>query len=237
MRKINKKRERINKMSNDEELIFGADEEPVNNEADNSSVEDAAASDKASAEAEEKKAEEAEKSEEEEAKAEKAKAEADDDDEDEEDELPADNAEAVSDLEARYMSLYAEYDNYRKRTQKEKENLYADAIASVTKDFLTLIDNLDRATEGAKKSADENSLDKVIQGMELVGRQAQDTLKKIGVEEIPAERGTKFDPNLHDAMMHVDDEELGEQEIAMVFAKGYKYKDRVIRHAQVQVAN
>ena len=217
-------------MSNDEELIFGADEEPVNNEADNSSVEDAAASDKASAEAEETKAEEA-KAEEAEAK----EAEADEEDDDE-DELPADNAEAVSDLEARYMSLYAEYDNYRKRTQKEKDNLYADAIASVTKDFLTLIDNLDRATEGAKKS-DENSLDKVIQGMELVGRQAQDTLKKIGVEEIPAERGTKFDPNLHDAMMHVDDEELGEQEIAMVFAKGYKYKDRVIRHAQVQVAN
>ena len=73
--------------------------------------------------------------------------------------------------------------------------------------------------------------------MELVDRQAKDTLAKIGVEEIPAERGTKFDPNLHDAMMHVDDEELGEQEIAMVFAKGYKYKDRVIRHAQVQVAN
>ena len=217
-------------MSNDEELIFGADEEPVNNENDNSSVEDAAASDKASAETEEAKAEEA-KAEEAEAK----EAEADEEDDDE-DELPADNAEAVSDLEARYMSLYAEYDNYRKRTQKEKDNLYADAIASVTKDFLTLIDNLDRATEGAKKS-DENSLDKVIQGMELVGRQAQDTLKKIGVEEIPAERGTKFDPNLHEAMMHIDDEELGEQEIAMVFAKGYKYKDRVIRHAQVQVAN
>ncbi len=217
-------------MSNDEELIFGADKEPVNNGNEESSVEDAAASDKASAEAEETKAEEA-KAEEAEAK----KAEADEEDDDE-DELPADNAEAVSDLEARYMSLYAEYDNYRKRTQKEKDNLYADAIASVTKDFLTLIDNLDRATEGAKKS-DENSLDKIIQGMELVGRQAQDTLKKIGVEEIPAERGTKFDPNLHEAMMHIDDEELGEQEIAMVFAKGYKYKDRVIRHAQVQVAN
>ena len=230
MKKINKNRERIKKMSNDEELVFGADKEPVNNENEESSVEDAAASDKASAEAEETKAEEA--------KAEKAgakEAEADEEDDDE-DELPADNAEAVSDLEARYMSLYAEYDNYRKRTQKEKDNLYADAIASVTKDFLTLIDNLDRATEGAKKS-DENSLDKVIQGMELVGRQAQDTLKKIGVEEIPAERGTKFDPNLHEAMMHIDDEELGEQEIAMVFAKGYKYKDRVIRHAQVQVAN
>ena len=217
-------------MSNDEELIFGADEEPVNNGNEESSVEDAAASDKASAEAEETKAEEAKAE-----KAEAKEAEADEEDDDE-DELPADNAEAVSDLEARYMSLYAEYDNYRKRTQKEKDNLYADAIASVTKDFLTLIDNLDRATEGAKKS-DENSLDKVIQGMELVGRQAQDTLKKIGVEEIPAERGTKFDPNLHEAMMHIDDEELGEQEIAMVFAKGYKYKDRVIRHAQVQVAN
>ena len=239
MKKISK-RERINRMSNDEELIFGADEEPVNNETESSSVEDAAASDKASAEAEEVKAEDAktEESESEESEAEEAEAkeaEADEED-DEEDELPADNAEAVSDLEARYMSLYAEYDNYRKRTQKEKENLYADAIASVTKEFLTLIDNLDRATEGAKKS-DENSLEKVIQGMELVGRQAQDTLKKIGVEEIPAERGTKFDPNLHDAMMHVDDDELGEQEIAMVFAKGYKYKDRVIRHAQVQVAN
>ena len=221
MKKISK-RERINRMSNDEELIFGADDEPVKEEADTSSVEDAAASDKASAEAEEAKAEEA-----------KA-AEADDDDED--DELEPDSSEAASDLEARYMSLYAEYDNYRKRTQKEKENLYADAIASVTKEFLAIIDNLDRSLEGAKKS-DESSLEKVIQGMELVGRQAKDTLAKIGVEEIPTERGTKFDPNLHDAMMHIDDEELGEQEIAMVFAKGYKYKDRVIRHAQVQVAN
>ena len=221
MKKISK-RERINRMSNDEELIFGADDEPVKEEADTSSVEDAAASDKASAEAEEAKAEEA-----------KA-AEADDDDED--DELEPDSSEAASDLEARYMSLYAEYDNYRKRTQKEKENLYADAIASVTKEFLAIIDNLDRSLEGAKKS-DESSLEKVIQGMELVGRQAKDTLAKIGVEEIPTERGTKFDPNLHDAMMHVDDEELGEQEIAMVFAKGYKYKDRVVRHAQVQVAN
>ena len=209
----------------DEELFFGADDEPVKDEADNSSVEDAAASDKASAEGNS-----------EEAKEEEAAPDADDEEEEEEEASAADSSEAASELEARYMSLYAEYDNYRRRTQKEKDNLYADAIATVTKEFLTLIDNLDRAVDGAKK-ADENSLDKVIQGMELVGRQAQDTLNKIGVEEIPAERGTKFDPNLHDAMMHIDDEELGEQEIAMVFAKGYKYKDRVIRHAQVQVAN
>ncbi len=196
--------------SSDEEIVFGADEEPVKDEANAAEAEDAAASDKASAEGA--------------------------DAEDEEDEDTAEGSDASSELEARYMSLYAEYDNYRRRTQKEKDNLYADAIADVTKEFLTLIDNLDRATEGAKKS-DENSLEKVIQGMELVVRQAQDTLKKIGVEEIPAERGTKFDPNFHDAMMHVDDDTLGEQEIAMVFAKGYKYKDRVIRHAQVQVAN
>ena len=209
----------------DEELFFGADDEPVKDEADNSSVEDAAASDKASAEGNT-----------EEAKEEEVVAEAEAEEEEEEEASAADSSEATNELEARYMSLYAEYDNYRRRTQKEKENLYADAIATVTKEFLTLIDNLDRAVDGARKS-DENSLDKVIQGMELVGRQAQDTLNKIGVEEIPAERGTKFDPNLHDAMMHIDDEELGEQEIAMVFAKGYKYKDRVIRHAQVQVAN
>lgn len=206
-------------MSNDEELFFGADDEPVKDESESSSVEDAAASDKASAEEPEK----------EEAVSEDEEA------EDEEEESSA-GSEATNELEARYMSLYAEYDNYRRRTQKEKDNLYADAIASVTKEFLTLVDNLERAVDGAKKS-DESSLEKIIQGMELLGRQAQDTLTKIGVEEITAERGTKFDPNLHDAMMHIDDEELGEQEIAMVFAKGYKYKDRVIRHAQVQVAN
>ena len=221
MKKITK-RERIKKMNNDEELFFGADEEPVKDGDNQGSTEDAAASDKASAEGS--------------ASEEKAADVEDVKDEEEAEEAPADSSEANSELEARYMSLYAEYDNYRRRTQKEKDNLYADAVATVTKEFLTLIDNLDRAVDGAKKS-DENSLDKVIQGMELVGRQAQDTLSKIGVEEIPAERGTKFDPNLHDAMMHVDDEELGEQEIAMVFAKGYKYKDRVIRHAQVQVAN
>ena len=205
----------------DEELFFGADAEPVKDDSDNSSVEDAAASDKAAAEGGEPESTDA--------GTEEAKEEQEVKDE-------AKNDEAASELEARYMSLYAEYDNYRRRTQKEKDNLYADAIATVTKEFLTLIDNLDRAVDGAKRS-DESSLDKVIQGMELVGRQAQDTLAKIGVEEIPAERGTKFDPNLHDAMMHIDDDELGEQEIAMVFAKGYKYKDRVIRHAQVQVAN
>ena len=148
----------------------------------------------------------------------------------------AEDTDKQDELEKRYMSLYAEYDNYRKRTQKEKESLYADAVADVTKEFLAVIDNIGRAVETAK-SADENSIDKVVEGIELLGRQAGDILTKIGIEEIKAERGEKFDPNLHEAVMHVEDDDLGEQEIAMVFTKGYLYKGKVIRHAVVQVAN
>ena len=151
-------------------------------------------------------------------------------------EAAEDSDNKSEELEKRYMSLYAEYDNYRKRTQKEKENLYADAVADVAKEFLAVLDNIDRAVETAK-DADENSIDKVIEGIELLGRQAGDILTKIGVEEIKAERGEKFDPNLHEAVMHVEDEDLGEQEIAMVFTKGYMYKGKVIRHVVVQVAN
>ncbi|MBR6487582.1 MAG: nucleotide exchange factor GrpE, partial [Clostridiales bacterium] len=131
-------------------------------------------------------------------------------------EAAEDSDDKSEELEKRYMSLYAEYDNYRKRTQKEKENLYSDAVADVTKEFLTVLDNIDRAVENAK-NADENSIDKVIEGVELLGKQAGSVLTKIGVEEIKTERGEKFDPNLHEAVMHVEDEELGEQEIAMVF--------------------
>ena len=157
-------------------------------------------------------------------------------DESAEAEEAAEDSDKQDELEKRYMSLYAEYDNYRKRTQKEKENLYADAVADVAKEFLAVIDNIDRAVETAK-GADENSIDKVIEGIELLGRQAGDILTKIGVEEIKAERGEKFDPNFHEAVMHVEDEDLGEQEIAMVFTKGYMYKGKVIRHVVVQVAN
>ena len=157
-------------------------------------------------------------------------------DESAEAEEAAEDSDKQDELEKRYMSLYAEYDNYRKRTQKEKESLYADAVADVTKEFLAVIDNIGRAVETAK-SADENSIDKVVEGIELLGRQAGDILTKIGIEEIKAERGEKFDPNLHEAVMHVEDDDLGEQEIAMVFTKGYLYKGKVIRHAVVQVAN
>ena len=151
-----------------------------------------------------------------------------------EEETPSDDKTA--ELEKRYMALFAEYENFRKRSAKEKEDLYASAVANVTKDWLGVLDNIDRALD-AGKNADENSVEKVIQGIELIGKQATDVLSKLGVEEIECERGTKFDPNLHEAVMHVDDDDLGEQEIAAVFQKGYIYKDRVVRHAVVQVAN
>ena len=212
------------------EIFFGMDEEPVKDEPLTAGAEDAA---KADAEAAQGPAKE-------EAPAEPEKApQEEDEEEDEAGDAAGDAAELAKELEEekkRYLYLYAEYDNYRKRTTKEKENLYADAVAKVTGEFLGVLDNLDRAIDSSKK-ADETSIDAVIQGIEMVGKQAGEILAKIGVEEIPVERGTKFDPNLHEAVMHIEDDELGEQEVASVFQKGYIYKERVVRHAVVQVAN
>lgn len=157
----------------------------------------------------------------------------------EEDEEETDEGDASSDrneLEARYMSLYAEYENYRKRSMKEKESLYSDAVADVTGSFLGVLDNIDRALETAK-SADANSAEDVLRGIEMISKQTSDVLAKIGVEEIECKKGDLFDPTMHEAVMHIDDESLGEGVISAVFAKGYKYKDKVIRHAVVQVAN
>ena len=209
------------------EIFFGMDEEPVKDEPLTAGAEDAA---KADAEAAEGPAKE---------EVPAAPAADDEEDADDEAEVSQDASDLAKELEeqkSKYLYLYAEYDNYRKRTQKEKENLYSDAVAKVTGEFLGVIDNIDRAIDSSK-SADQDSIDKVIQGLEMVGKQSYEILNKIGVEEIPVERGTKFDPNLHEAVMHVEDEELGEQEIAQVFQKGYIYKERVIRHAVVQVAN
>lgn len=200
----------------DEEILNSEEEET----AEEVSAEEAVSEEEETKETTEETAEESEETEE------SAEAE----------EAAEDSDNKQEELEKRYMSLYAEYDNYRKRTQKEKESLYADAVADVAKEFLAVIDNIGRAVENAK-GADENSIDKVVEGIELLGRQAGDILTKIGIEEIKAERGEKFDPNLHEAVMHVEDDDLGEQEIAMVFNKGYLYKGKVIRHAVVQVAN
>lgn len=208
------------------EIFFGMDEEPVKDEPLTAGAEDAAKADAEAAEGPAK--EETPAGPEDTAEEKKEQA-----------EPAADTSELEAELEEqknRYMYLYAEYDNYRKRTAKEKENLYSDAVAKVTGEFLGVLDNIDRAIDSSK-NADEGSVEAVIQGIEMVGKQAGEILAKIGVEEIPCERGTKFDPNLHEAVMHIEDEELGEQEVAQVFQKGYIYKERVIRHAVVQVAN
>ena len=143
-------------------------------------------------------------------------------------ELAARQLESVKD---QFVRLTAEYDNYRKRTAKEKDNLYQDAKADTIKEFLAVYDNLERAvaTEG-----DEDSPHK--KGLEMIFHQYQEILKKLGVTEIEAQ-GAPFDPEKHNAVMHIDDENYGENVVSQVFQAGFMLGDKVIRHAIVQVAN
>ena len=151
-------------------------------------------------------------------------------------ESEASDEDKVAEIEKKYMMLYAEYENFRKRTAKEKEQLYADAIADVSEAWLAVVDNIDRALEAAK-DINENNYEQIRTGIEGISKGANDIIAKLDIKEIPAERGMAFDPNFHSAVVHVEDDSLGEQEIAQVFQKGYIYKERVIRHAVVQVAN
>ena len=130
-----------------------------------------------------------------------------------------------------FVRLTAEYDNYRKRTTKEKDNIYQDAKADTIKAFLAVYDNLERA---AQSEGGEDSPHK--KGLEMIFAQYKDILKSLGVEEIEA-KGAAFDPEMHNAVMHIDDESLGENVVAQVFQAGFKMGDKVIRHSIVQVAN
>ena len=141
---------------------------------------------------------------------------------------------AVKQLEAtkdQFARLAAEYDNYRKRTAKEKETLYQDAKADTIREFLAVYDNLERAAAAPGGEDDPHK-----KGLEMIFTQYRELLKKLGVSEIEAQ-GRPFDPERHEAVMHVDDENLGENEVAQVFQAGFLLGDRVIRHAVVQVAN
>lgn len=130
-----------------------------------------------------------------------------------------------------YMRLAAEYDNYRKRTTAEKLNIYADATAKAVSEILTVADSLDAALKSSKDAPEE-----FRKGLELVNNQFTAALQKLNVEAF-GETGEPFDPQLHNAVSKVENEELGENTIAMVFQKGYKTGDKIIRHAMVQVAN
>lgn len=130
----------------------------------------------------------------------------------------------------KYLRLYAEYDNYRKRTAKEKTQTYGDATVKCIQEILPVLDSFERALDA------ECTDEKFKSGMVMIHNQLTDILKKLGVTEMEA-LGCQFDPNIHNAIKKTEDESLGENEICEVFQKGYMLGDRVIRHAVVAVAN
>jgi molecular chaperone GrpE len=132
--------------------------------------------------------------------------------------------------EEKYLRLCAEYDNYRKRTAREKESIWTDVKVETVSAFLPVYDNLERALK--QDTADEA----FKKGVEMTMNQLKEVLNKLGVTEIQA-LGQTFDPNLHNAVMHVEDENLGENVVAEVFQSGFQCGEKVIRFAMVKVAN
>lgn len=135
----------------------------------------------------------------------------------------------VDALKDRLLRITAEYENFRKRTAKEKEGIYTDACSDVIKEMLPVVDNLERAI------AVDGSVEDLKKGIEMTIKGLDTSLQKLGVEEIDA--SGEFDPNLHQAVMHVEDENLEKNVVTEVFMKGYKRGDKVIRHSVVKVAN
>ena len=141
--------------------------------------------------------------------------------------------EAKDDWQDRYLRLFAEFDNYKKRTQKETLASYGNGVADTAEKLLAVIDNFERAIA----AIDEADTSPLAEGVKMIYKQFKEFFDGLGISEIPA-LGEKFDPNVHNAVMHIDDENFGENEIVEVFMKGYKYKDsRVLRHSMVKVAN
>ncbi|MBR0415136.1 MAG: nucleotide exchange factor GrpE [Clostridia bacterium] len=138
--------------------------------------------------------------------------------------------EQLKKKDEQYLRLAAEYDNYRKRTAKEKEDTFVNAKVSVLESFLEVADNFERAKDAT------GELEDYKKGIELIFTQFLEKLKALGAEPF-GEAGESFDPELHMAVMHVEDDDMGEGEIVEVFQKGYKLGDKVIRHAAVKVAN
>ena len=135
---------------------------------------------------------------------------------------------------AQLQRVMADFDNYRKRVTREKEALYNLISAELITEFLPVLDTLEKSAFTVE--ADDEKTKAWKDGIEMVCKQFEDVLKKLGAEEIKAV-GEPFDPNLHDAVMHVEDENLGENIISKELKKGYKLKDRIIRHSMVVVAN
>lgn len=135
----------------------------------------------------------------------------------------------LAESDDKYRRMIAEYDNYRKRTAKEREGIYADAYADALKELLSVKDALEMAVRYSES-------DKVVEGVQMTLAKFTDTFHKLGVEEF-GKVNEPFDPNIHNAVMHVEDEAFGENVIAEVLMKGYRKGDRILRHAMVKVAN
>jgi molecular chaperone GrpE len=127
----------------------------------------------------------------------------------------------------------AEFDNYKKRTAREKEALYSEAVSDVAASILPVVDNMERALQACSREEDFKVLK---EGIEMVNRQFREAMKNVGIEEIRS-LNENFDPQLHNAVMHVEDESVGQNVVVEEFQKGYIYKDKVIRHSMVKVAN
>ncbi len=138
--------------------------------------------------------------------------------------------EVYDSLLKKYLSLTVEYENFRKRSQKEKEAVYPDAVASTVEKFLQVVDNFERAMEFETQDKEYKK------GVDLIYSSLMDTLSKLQVEAY-AEVGDAFQPEIHNAVMHIEDENFEENVVSQVFQKGYKIGGKVVRHAMVQVAN
>ena len=142
-----------------------------------------------------------------------------------------DAKKAADEANDKYLRTLAEYDNFRKRTQTERKNIYGDAVSDTLAGLLPIIDNL----QIAQKYSGGDS-EKIAEGVNMILSKLPDTLEKLGVKAF-GEVGEKFDPNLHNAVMHEDDETKGESEIVDVLQCGYMYGEKVLRYAMVKVAN
>lgn len=127
----------------------------------------------------------------------------------------------------------AEFDNFRKRTTVEKSSMYENGTRDTIEKFLPILDNFERAI---LSTSDEDKQSSIFKGIDMIFNQLLDTFKSIGIEELPG-IGETFDPNIHNAVLHVEDKSLGQNVISEVMQKGYKYKDKIIRPSMVKVAN
>lgn len=139
--------------------------------------------------------------------------------------------EQVKEAQDKWLRQLAEFENFRKRTNQEKQGMYNNGVRDTVERFLPVVDNFERAV-----AATEDKESSTYKGIEMILKQMLEVMSALGVEEIPAE-GEPFDPNVHSAVMHIEDESCDDNVVVEVFQKGYKHGDKVIRPAMVKVAN